>query len=88
MDVKVKFRFNQVTGEVEVFEVTDAGIMQLPEAEHNREHDRIAGELGNIVERNPLVMEIFNRELTSEPANIDEFLNTPEIQDEKLRQTE
>lgn len=94
MDVKVRFRFNQVTGEVEVFEVTDEGIMLLPEAEHNREHDRLAAELGNIIERNPLVMEIFgnsgqtNRELIPEQPNIDEPLNSAEIQDQKTRQTE
>ena len=44
MDVKVRFRFNQITGEVEIFEVTDEGIMVLSEAEHNREHDRIAAD--------------------------------------------
>lgn len=63
MDVKVRFRFNQVTGEVEVFEVTDEGTMRLPEAEHNREHDRIAAELGNIIERNPRIMEVYPNSL-------------------------
>ncbi len=42
MDVKVRFRFNKTTGEVEIFEIADQGNQSLPEAEHNREHDRIA----------------------------------------------
>ncbi|MEH2368494.1 hypothetical protein [Nostoc sp.] len=93
MDVKVRFRFNQVTGEVEIFEVTDEGTMRLSEAEHNREHDRIAAELGNIIERNPQIMEAFpglsiDRDVIPEQPNIDEPLISPEIQDKKQRQTE
>ena len=94
MDVKVKFRFNQITGEVEIFEVTDEGIMVLSEAEHNREHDRIAAELGNLIERNPQIMEVFSdtvsveQQTISEPANIEESSDTTETQDQKQRQTE
>jgi hypothetical protein len=90
MDVKVRFRFNQVTGEVEVFEVIDEGGMLSSEAEHNREHDRIAAELGNIVERNPQVMEIFANSVPihPEPTHIDEPLSPEEIQDQKPQQTE
>lgn len=58
MDLKVRFRFNTATGEVEVFDVIDDGPMRLPEAEHNREHDRAAAEIGNVLERNPRVDEI------------------------------
>ncbi len=56
MDVKVRFRFNKATGEVEMFQVDDQG-SRLPEAEHNREHDRVAREIGSLVERNPLITE-------------------------------
>ena len=94
MDVKVRFRFNQITGEVELFEVTDEGVMRLSEAEHNREHDRIATELGNLIERNPQIMEVFSdtvsveQQTISEPANIEESSDTTETQDQKQRQTE
>ncbi len=94
MDVKVTFRFNQITGEVEIFQVTDEGIMRLSEAEHNREHDRITAELGNLIERNPQIMEVFSdtvsveQQTISEPANIEEFSHTTETQDQKQRQTE
>jgi hypothetical protein len=94
MDVKVRFRFNQITGEVEIFEVTDEGIMRLPEAEHNREHDRIAGELGNLIERNPQIMEVFSDTISTEPSTISELAKSEdssdvsETQDQKQRQTE
>jgi hypothetical protein len=58
MEVKVHFRFNKTTGDVEIFDVTDTGNMRLSEAEHNREHDRIAAELGRVIERNPRVLEV------------------------------
>ena len=94
MDVKVRFRFNQVTGEVEVFEVTDEGAMRLPEAEHNREHDRIAAELGNIIERNPHIMEVFandipvNTQPIPEQPQIDESLSDSEKQEQQQKQVE
>lgn len=76
MDVKVRFRFNKNTGEIEVFDVEDEGTMRLPEAEHNREHDRIAAELGRVIERNPQVFEMLpdhgvplNRETVQLPEN-------------------
>ena len=94
MDVKVRFRFNQITGEVELFEVTDEGVMRLSEAEHNREHDRIAAEIGNLIERNPQITEVFSdsvsieRQTISEPDNIEEFSDTTETQEQKQRQKE
>ena len=67
--------------------------MSLPEAEHNREHDRIAAELGNIIERNPQIMEVFaniptNQQAIPESPNIDEPLNSSETQDQKQRHVE
>jgi hypothetical protein len=59
MDVKVRLRINKVTGEVEQFLVEDDGPMRLPEAEHNSRHDRIAADLGNVIERNAQVIEVF-----------------------------
>jgi hypothetical protein len=58
MKVRVKLRFNKVTGEVEEFLVDDQGLPYLSEAEHNREHDRIAAEIGNVLEHHPRVTEI------------------------------
>jgi hypothetical protein len=58
VEVKVRFRFNKKSGEVEMFEVDHEGPKNLSEEEHNREHERIAAELGNVLERNPRVTEI------------------------------
>ncbi|MEM7578407.1 MAG: hypothetical protein AAF316_00900 [Cyanobacteria bacterium P01_A01_bin.80] len=94
MDVKVRFRFNQVTGEVEIFEITDEGNMTLPEAEHNREHDRIAAELGNVIERNPRVTEVFSDDVSvnttpiPEQPQIDEPLSDSEKQEQQRRQVD
>ena len=55
MDVKVRFRFNKLTGEVELFEVDqDSG---LPNEEHNRSHDRLASELGALLDAHPRILE-------------------------------
>jgi hypothetical protein len=60
MEVKVRFRFNKITGEVEVFDVDQEKAPGVTEAEHNREHDRVAAEIGRVIERNPLVQEVFS----------------------------
>jgi hypothetical protein len=57
MEVKVRFRFNMTTGEVEEFLVDDVN-SRLPEAEHNREHERIAIEIGRVIARNPGLEEL------------------------------
>jgi hypothetical protein len=57
MEVKVRFRFNKMTGEVEEFIVDDVD-SRLPEAEHNRQHERIATEIGRVIERNPGLVEL------------------------------
>lgn len=55
MDVKVRFRFNKLTGEVELFEVDqDSGLAM---EEHNRTHDRLASELGALLDRHPRILE-------------------------------
>ncbi|AFZ01319.1 hypothetical protein [Calothrix sp. PCC 6303] len=94
MDAKVRFRFNQLTGEVEIFEVSDEGTMRLPEAEHNGEHDRIAAELGNIIERNPRITEAPSHDVPvhtqpiPEQPQIDEPLSDSEKQEQRQRQAE
>ncbi len=56
MDVKVRFRFNKQSGEVEHFEVDQDST--LPSVEHEREHDRLAAEIGALLERLPRVTEL------------------------------
>ena len=58
MKVRVKLRFNKLTGEVEEFLVDDQDSQRLPEAEHNREHDRVAAAIGGVIERYPRVTEV------------------------------
>ena len=71
MDVRVRFRLNKATGEVEMFEVADDGPMRTSEAEHNREHDRIATELGRVIERNPRIDEVFDSNEIDVNTNIE-----------------
>jgi FtsH ternary system domain X3 len=57
MRVKVRFRFNSVTGEVEAFEVDD--LRDGPRlADHDARHDRAAAEVARIVEVNALIEEV------------------------------
>lgn len=56
MNVKVKFRFNKLTGEVSEFLVDQD--QELPREQHDQAHERIAGELGRLIERFPRVMEL------------------------------
>lgn len=51
MRVKVSFRVNRETGEVEEFLIEDIGTEAEPE--HDAVHDRIAHEVGKVVERRP-----------------------------------
>ncbi|TCO52887.1 hypothetical protein [Actinocrispum wychmicini] len=51
MRVKVRFRVNAETGEVEQFLIED--ISTAVEPEHDKVHDRIAHEVGKVVERRP-----------------------------------
>lgn len=51
MRVKVNFRVNTTTGDVETFVVED--ISTEIEPEHEATHDRLAYEVGKVVERRP-----------------------------------
>jgi hypothetical protein len=51
MRVRVKFRVNSETGDVEEFLIED--ISTADEPEHDAVHDRIAVEVGKVVERRP-----------------------------------
>ena len=57
MKVKVRFRFNAVTGEVEAFEVDD--MHDGPRlADHDARHDRATAEVARVVEVNALIEEV------------------------------
>jgi hypothetical protein len=83
MRVRVKLRFNKLTGEVEEFLVDDQDLPRLPAAEHNRQHDRIAAEVGGVLERHPAVTEVLPGQPT--PAVPDAVTDTPVIEAERLR---
>lgn len=57
MRVKVRFRFNALTGEVEAFEVDD--MRDGPRlADHDARHERTAAELASLVEENARIDEV------------------------------
>jgi len=57
MRVRVRFRFREDTGEVEVFEVDDLHDGP-PLTDHDARHDRAAADVARIVEANALIEEI------------------------------
>ncbi len=90
MDVKVRSRFNKVSGEVERFEVEQDS--RLPYDAHEREHDRVAAEIGALLERFPRVTELPGdgpavaptRERPPEPAEDEESVTgVPELDRER-----
>ena len=85
MEVKVRFRFNKVTGEVEVFDVDQEKVPGVTEAEHNREHDRVAAEIGRVLERNPLVQEVFPAQGQGVVPAKEERENPDDVEREKER---
>jgi hypothetical protein len=56
MRVRVNFRVNTETGEVEEFLIED--ISTEAEPEHDAVHDRIAVEVGKVVERRPAPQQV------------------------------
>jgi len=56
MKLRVRFRFNKDTGEVEEMLISDDGDTP-PEADHDRRHDARANEIGRIVSRLPSIRE-------------------------------
>lgn len=59
MRVRVNFRMNTETGEVEEFLIEDISIDAEPE--HDATHDRIALEVGKVVERRPAPQQVVDR---------------------------
>lgn len=56
MRVRVSFRVDTTTGEVQEFLVEDVGTE--PEPEHEAVHDQIAYEVGKVVERRPAPQQV------------------------------
>jgi FtsH ternary system domain X3 len=57
MRVKVRFRYNSVTGEVETFDVAD--MHDGPRlADHDARHDRATADIARVVEANALIEEV------------------------------
>ncbi|MEV5880083.1 hypothetical protein AB0L75_38930 [Streptomyces sp. NPDC052101] len=56
MRVRVEFRYNAETGEVELFQVDDIGRTTRIE-DHDATHDEIAYALGRVLDRRPGVAE-------------------------------
>lgn len=67
MRVRVRFRFNTVSGEVELFQIDDISAEEADGTEgtarsrgpaHDAEHDRISAEIGAVAARRPGVEEV------------------------------
>lgn len=56
MDIKVRFRFNKMTGDVEQFDVDQDEA--LPSREHHAEHDRLAADIGALLAQFPQISDI------------------------------
>jgi hypothetical protein len=84
MEVRVVFRFNKLTGEIERFEVEQSSA--LPLAEHEREHDRLAAEIGSLLERLPRLDEISPGALPFTSASRPETIAEAANDEEPMRQ--
>jgi hypothetical protein len=67
MRVRVRFRYNAISGEVEFFEVDELG-GERPLADHDTRHDRIAAELAGLIERDALITEALPGLVRDSPA--------------------
>jgi hypothetical protein len=69
MRVRVSFRYRADTGEVEVFQVDhiESGSRT---ADHDAHHERIAAELGRVVEHNAVVEQVAGGPVVPRPAPV------------------
>lgn len=74
MRVRVRFRFNTETGQVEVFQVDDVGGHRS--IDHDAEHEEIAHQIGSLLERRVTVEEVLD------PSTVTEHL--AQQQDDEL----
>jgi hypothetical protein len=57
MRLRVRFRFDAATGEVQTFLVEDID-QRAPAADHDARHDRLAAEVGRVIERHARVEQL------------------------------
>jgi FtsH ternary system domain X3 len=55
--VRVRFRYNAETGDVETFVVEDLGGAERA-ADHDARHDRVSADVARVVERDALIEEV------------------------------
>jgi FtsH ternary system domain X3 len=87
MRVKVRFRFNSVTGEVEAFEVDD--LRDGPRlADHDARHDRVTAEVARVVEVNALIEEVTpgTGQVTTATTRTPAATETPDATPERSRE--
>jgi hypothetical protein len=84
MRVKVSFRVNRETGEVEEFLIEDIGSGTDVEPDHELVHDKIALEVGKVVERRPAPEQVVGGprgeggQLTYQPEELLPPVDSPE----------
>ncbi|MEU8633204.1 hypothetical protein AB0C38_13610 [Amycolatopsis sp. NPDC048633] len=67
MRVRVHFRYNSATGEVEMFTV-EAVDADVSDADHDRRHDAATTRIAGVVDRHPLIDEVVSVEAAPEPV--------------------
>ena len=84
MRVRVNFKVNAETGEVEEFLIEDISVELGPN--HDATHDRIAHEVGKVVERRPAPMQVIGETGPADATPLvyqpgDELPPIPEVQE-------
>ncbi|MER6025703.1 hypothetical protein [Streptomyces sp. NPDC001851] len=69
MRVRVDFRFNAETGEVELFQVDDIGRATRTE-DHDATHEDIAHAIGRVLDRSPVPEEVRDQEREPQPLHL------------------
>jgi hypothetical protein len=70
MRVRVRFRYNAETGEVEAFVVEDAGGSRHGR-DHDAVHDAATADVARIIERNALIEEVPDGQLPPPPQPVE-----------------
>jgi len=64
--VRVNFRVNTQTGEIEVFQVDDLGARRM-DVDHDATHEEIAHRIGALIELRPIVDELIPGSTADQP---------------------
>jgi hypothetical protein len=79
MRVRVEFRYNSGTGEVELFQVDDLGRTTQVQ-DHDAAHDEITFAIGQVLERRPGVEEVVDTGHGAAPVRAPEPDDPEEVQ--------